>query len=64
MKAVNSAYFTGENASKAIRQRAADDAQLVGANLQNRRQQVGVLRGISGALIDADNWIRNGNDST
>ena len=58
MEGVNTGYDRAGELTNQARERAADDAMLVGAALENQRQEGGLMGKLAGSLIQIDRWIR------
>ncbi|MEC8381720.1 MAG: hypothetical protein VXZ96_15430 [Myxococcota bacterium] len=58
MEGVNTGYDRASELSEQARERASDDAMLVGAALENQRQEGGLLGKLAGSLIHLDRWFR------
>ena len=61
MEGVNAGYTGAEGLGRVIKDRAAQDAAIVGAQLEAQTEKGGVLGGASQMLLDIDNAIRGKN---
>ena len=61
METVNSGYTGAQNLGNSMKERAAQDAAIVGAQLEAQKEKGGLLGGASQLLLDIDNAIRGKN---